>query len=84
MIDAIICFKVLFEVLFQYYLICEYIPVVLSAIIILLTVIFVLLLHLLTEKICLWETDQANSSSLPANKFIDFVNQQSWATRQPS
>ena len=51
----------------------EYEPIVLSAIIILLTVIIPLLLYLLTEKIYPWETDQANSSSLPDNKFPQFL-----------
>ena len=51
---------------------CEYEPVVLSAIIILLTVNILLLLYLLTEEICLWETDQASSNFLPDNKFLRF------------
>ena len=52
---------------------CEYEPVVLFVIIILLTVIILLLFYLWTVKICLWETDQANSSSLPDNKFLWFL-----------
>ena len=52
---------------------CDYKPIVIYAMIFLLTVIILLLLHLLSEKICLWETDQANSSSLPDNKFRRFL-----------
>ena len=51
---------------------CEYERIVYSAIIILLTVITLLLVYLLTEKVCLWETDQVNSSSLSENKFLRF------------
>ena len=36
---------------------CEHEPIVLSAISILLAVIILLLLYLLTVKICLWEND---------------------------
>ena len=60
----------LIQVFIRYYLICEYEPIVLSAIIFLLTVNILLLLYLLAEKICLRETDQVNSSSLPDNKFL--------------
>ena len=51
----------------------KYETIVISAVIILLTVINLLLLYLLTEKICLSGTDQANSSSLPDNKFLRFL-----------
>ena len=61
------------EVFFRFHLMCEHKPIVLSAIIIFLTVTVLLLSYLLTEKICLWETDQANSSSLPDNKFLRFL-----------
>ena len=51
---------------------CEYEPLVLSAMIILLTGFILLPLYLLTERICLRETDQAYSSSSPDNKFLRF------------
>ena len=54
---------------------CEYEAIVSSAINLLLTVIILLLLNLLTEKICLRETDQANSSSLPDKNFLRFLKQ---------
>ena len=68
-------FKVSVQVFVGYYLMCEYEQIVSSAINILLTVIVLLLLNLLTEKICLRETDQANSSSLPDNKFLRLLKQ---------
>ena len=52
---------------------CDYEPIVLSANVNLLTGSIQLLLYLLTEKICLWETDQAISSFLPDNKFLRFL-----------
>ena len=52
---------------------CEHDPVVLSAIIFLLTVTTLFLLFLLTVKILLWETNQANSSSSPDNEILRFL-----------
>ena len=51
--DAVICFNVFIGVFSRSYLMCEYEPVKLSAIIILLTINVLLLLYLLTEKMCL-------------------------------
>ena len=51
---------------------CESKPAILSAIILLLTIITLLPVYLLTEKTCLWETDQAISSSLPDKKVLRF------------
>ena len=61
---------------------CETEPVILSAVFVLLTVVILLLVYLLTEKICLWEN---NSSSLPDTKIssINVTNSQR-ATRHPS
>ena len=67
------CFNVIFEAFIGYYLMCEYEPVTLSLINILLAVIILLLLCFLTEKICLWKTDEVNSNSLPDNKFLWFI-----------
>ena len=49
---------------------CESEPAILSAVIVFLTVIILLLVYVLTEKICLWEI---NSSSLPDTKFLQFM-----------
>ena len=46
-----------FNVFIRYYFMCEHESIFLSAVKILLTVIILLLLYLLTLKICLWETD---------------------------
>ena len=50
---------------------CESQRAILSAIFVLLTVIILILVYLLTEKICLWEI---NSSSLPDTKFLQFTS----------
>ena len=49
---------------------CESEPTILSAVIVL-TIIILLLVYLLTEKICLWES---NSQSLPDTNFFNLRN----------
>ena len=49
---------------------CESEPAISSAVIVLLTVINLLLVYLLTEKIYLWEI---KSGSLPDTKFLQFM-----------
>ena len=73
LIDAIICFNVYIEVFIRFYLMCEYEMKISSLIIILLTAIILLLFYLLTEKICLLGTDQANSIFLLDSKFLRFI-----------
>ena len=61
---------------------CESEPAFLSAVIVLLTINILLLVYLLTEKICLLEN---NSSSLPDTKISsNYVTNSQRATRHPS
>ena len=66
----LLSFRSIYWNIYWYYWMCESEPAILSAAIVLLTVITLLLVYLLTEKICLWEI---NSSSLPDTKFLQFT-----------
>ena len=67
---SVIDWNVFIEVINWYYWMCGSEPAILSAVIVFLTVIILLLLYLLTEKICLWEI---NSNALPDTKFLQFT-----------
>ena len=83
LIDSIMCFNVFIEVFIRYYLMCEYEPVILSLIIILLTVIILLVLNLYLRKFVCEELTKLIQILCQTINFFDLFNQQSRATRHP-